>query len=59
MMETERVDCEEISNDAGEQIYNIGDAHKQIVDIERIDWSMCFPCQNTNKNMIETLRPQK
>ena len=55
-METERVDCEEIFNDAGEQIYSIGDAHEQIVDIERIDWSMCFLCQNTNKNMIETLR---
>ena len=55
-METERVDCEEIFNDAGEQIYSIGDAHEQIVDIEWIDCSMCFLCQNTNKNMIETLR---
>ena len=41
-MEMERVDCEEIFKDAGEQINNIGDAHKQIVDIVRIDWSMCF-----------------
>ena len=37
--------------------HRIGDAYEQTVDIERIDWSMCFLCQNTNKNKMEMLRP--
>ena len=38
-METEREGSEEIVNVANEQTRWIGDAHKQTIDIERIEWS--------------------